>query len=280
MNAAEFFRALDDSDLDPYECRFLMRVWRRGKCWEKLAKISQETGMSIGKASEVRRALLAKGWLMEAVHEDRIVFQVALPDCCSVSRNENEIHYVKPEFHEVKPNFHQVGALPFNSQKEDLPIKYISAPGEEAAASGDEEAAAKLLAWQAIVGLIEFWEQLTKRNRPPQNPDAFRDSWLKPFNEIWIACGRDTATAKAKIQAVRNDMLAQGLTILDPAKLPGHVQTMIDRELLPMTARMNGNGSGHVNLKNDPDAREAHNRAVFDQVAQEIESGEWSPWTI
>ena len=32
------------------------------------------------------------------------------------------------------------------------------------------------------------------------------------------------------------------------------------------------------NLKSDPIAREAHNRAVFEQVAQEINTGDWTPW--
>lgn len=33
------------------------------------------------------------------------------------------------------------------------------------------------------------------------------------------------------------------------------------------------------NLKGDPNAREAHNRAIFEQVAQEINTGDWTPWT-
>ena len=37
-------------------------------------------------------------------------------------------------------------------------------------------------------------------------------------------------------------------------------------------------GNGYKNLRNDPDARESHNRAVLDEVAKEIQSGEWSPW--
>ena len=36
--------------------------------------------------------------------------------------------------------------------------------------------------------------------------------------------------------------------------------------------------NGYKNFRNDPDARESHNRAVLDEVAKEIQSGEWSPW--
>ncbi len=295
MKAVDFFRALDDSDLDPYETRFLLRVWRRGQCWESPDSIAESTGMSRRKVYQVRKKLLETGWLVLVEVPGHLAYQVAIPAAENAVEIEESnvvdvhevhtdavvsVHDVHKVVHHVHKPVHQVHALPINRTKEDYPSKYIHAP--EAAASGngagEEDDGWKQEAWEAIVDLIEFWEQLTRRKAPPQKSDVFRDSWLKPFNEIWIACGHDVDAAKAKIQAVRNDMLAQGLTILNPAKLPGHVQTMIDRELLPLTQRMNGNG--HVNFKNDPEAREAHNRAVFDQVAREIEKGEWSPWTI
>ncbi len=276
MKIAEFFRAVDDSDLSVYEKAFVLRVWRRGQCWEKLESIANTTGMSIGKASQVRRDLLAKGWIVEAVADGRIVYEVAIPNCCNTSPSESEFHQVKPEFHQVKPEFHQVSALPFNRQKEDSPIKYMSAPGESAPV--DDEQEAKQRAWEATADLIEFWEQLTKRKRPPLESADFRDKWMRPFNEIWIACGRSVDAAKAKIQAVRDGILAGGGRIFDPAKLPGHVQALVDAELLPMTARLNGNG--HANYKNNPEAREAHNREVMAKVAADIESGAWSPWQI
>ena len=138
-----------------------------------------------------------------------------------------------------------------------------------------------IAAREATFGLIAFWEELTKRKRP-DDETLFREKWLKPFNEIWIACGRNLDTAKAKVQAVRNSILAGGGRIFDPSKLPAHVQALVDVELLPMTAALNGNGhsNGRVNFRNDPEAREAHNRAVFAQVAAEYESGEWTPWTV
>ncbi|CUS05423.2 protein of unknown function [Candidatus Promineifilum breve] len=302
MKAIDFFRALDDSDLDPYETRLLIRVWRRGQCWETLESIAESTGMSIGKASQARNRLEQIGWLIKSKIDGRKVYEVALPDVETASISEPEIspdesvispheenlhhmkpefHHMKPEFHHMKPEFHQVGSLPLIGPKEVDPIKYIYArEGSAAPDDDDSDGEALQRAREAIAELIEFWEELTKRKPPSRKSDAFRDNWLKPFNDIWLTCGRNVDVAKAKVQAVRNDMLAQGLTILDPAKLPGHVQTMIDRELLPLTQRMNGNGNGHANFKNDPMAREAHNRAVLAQVAQEIESGEWSPWTI
>lgn len=284
---AAFFRALDDSALDVYETRFLMRVWRRGTCWEKLQSIADTTGMSVGKASQVRRNLLDNGWLIEVIDNGQVAYQVSIPtveevqevkpivvDVQEVKSIVAEFHVVEPDFHEVKPDFHEVSALPINRQIEDIPINHLRAHGEGSSDDGDREALQR--AWEAIVDLIEFWEALTKRKRPPQDSNDFIDLWLKPFNEIWIACGRSVDAAKAKIQAVRNDMLAQGLTIFNPAKLLSHVQTMIDRELLPLTTRMNGNG--HTNLRNDPDAREARNRAVLEKVSNELSTGEWTPW--
>lgn len=245
VKIADFFRALDDSTLSPYEVRFLLRVWRRGKCWEKLQAIATGTGMSVGKASEVRRDLLASGWLDAYEYEGRIVYEVAIPDCCSVSCNENDIHYVKentdvvkPDFHHMKPDFHVVGALPINRQNEDHTIK-SSTRGR----GDDDEQLAKERAISATLELIEFWEQLTKRKAPPAEAETFRENWFKPFNQIWITCGRSVDAAKAKVQEVRDSMLGDGRRIFDPSKLPAHVQAMVDAELLPLTQRMNGKGA-------------------------------------
>jgi hypothetical protein len=265
MKAIDFFRALDDSDLDPYETRFLLRVWRRGQCWETLESIANSTGMSLGKASQVRNRLEQLGWLVKSKTDGRKVWEVALPgeempsilepeispddDDISpgeivISPHEEIFHQVKPEFHQVKPEFHVVGALPLIGPNEVDPIKYRGETTHDAATldgDEDEERAATRRAIDATLELVQFWQELARRKRP-KDEGVFRETWFKPFNEIWIACGRDVDAAKAKVQAVRNDMLSQGLTIFSPGKLAGHVQTMIDRELLPLTQRMNGNG--------------------------------------
>jgi hypothetical protein len=94
-------------------------------------------------------------------------------------------------------------------------------------------------------------------------------------------CGRSLDTAKAKVQAVRDSILAGGGRIFDPSKLPAHVQALVDAELLPMTAALNGsNGNGYrPNFRNDPEAREAHNRKVMAEVAADLANGGWSQWT-
>lgn len=281
VKATDFFRALDDSGLDVYETRYLLRVWRRGTCWEKLDGIAKATRMSIGKASQVKKDLTAKGWLKEVVADGRVAYQVDIPNVVvfhQVKQDVEEFHEVKPEFHQVKSDFHVVSALPLIDQNEDHPIKYIQPePGDSPLQADPELIAAR----EATFSLIAFWEELTKRKRP-DDETLFREKWLKPFNEIWIACGRNLDAAKAKVQAVRNSILAGGGRIFDPSKLPAHVQALVDVELLPMTAALNGsNGNGYrPNFRNDPEAREAHNRAVFAQVAAEYESGEWTPWTV
>ena len=238
VKTADFFRALDDSGLDVYETRYLLRVWRRGKCWEKLQSISETTGMSVGKASKVRRDLVAAGWLTEVIHEGHVAYEVTIPDCCIVSPHETEFHEVKPEFHQVKPEFHVVQALPINRQNEDHNTKLSARGGGD-----DDEQLAKERAISATLELIEFWEQLTKRKAPPVEAETFRENWFKPFNQIWITCGRSVDAAKAKVQAVRDSMLGDGRRIFDPSKLPAHVQAMVDAELLPLTQRMNGKGA-------------------------------------
>ena len=302
VGTADFFRAVDDSDLDMYEARFLVRVWRRGTCWEKLQNISDATGMSIGKASQVRKTLLAKGWLKEIAADGRIAYQVAIPPITEDSTAESivvEVHDVKPEFHEVKsivvevhevevefhqvkPEFHVVDALPINRQNEDHTINHLYAPAPAAAPlPRDSQADPELIAArEATLGLVSFWEELTKRTRPDDDAQ-FREKWVKPFNAIWIACGRNLDTAKAKIQAVRNSILAGGGRIFDPSKLPAHVQALVDAELLPMTAALNGsNGNGYrPNFRNDPEAREAHNRKVMAEVAADFATGGFTSWT-
>jgi hypothetical protein len=297
IGTADFFRAVDDSDLDMYEARFLMRVWRRGTCWEKLQNISDATGMSIGKASQVRKALLAKGWLKEIAADGRVAYQVAIPPAAEsivvevhdvkpefheVKSIVVEVHEVGAEFHQVKPEFHEVHALPINRQNEDHTIKFISTPAPAAAPPPrDSQADPELIAArEATLGLVAFWEELTKRTRPDDDAQ-FREKWVKPFNAIWIACGRNLDTAKAKVQAVRNSILAGGGRIFDPSKLPAHVQALVDAELLPMTAALNGsNGNGYrPNFRNDPEAREAHNRKVMAEVAADLAKGGFSAWT-
>lgn len=285
----EYLRAIDDSDLDVYEARYLIHIWRRGACWETVRKVGELCGMSKSQAHRAKASLLRKGWLTEGVEAGRFVQRVALPPVGIVvvvpgrdKMEEDAVVFVPtgdtvvPTRDKLVPTRH---TLPLIEQNEMNPTKCLSAPepGDSPSQVDPELIAAR----EATFGLIAFWEELTKRKRP-DDETLFREKWLKPFNEIWIACGRNLDTAKAKVQAVRNSILAGGGRIFDPSKLPAHVQALVDVELLPMTAALNGNGhsNGRVNFRNDPEAREAHNRAVFAQVAAEYESGEWTPWTV
>lgn len=240
ISFTDMLRAIDDSDLTPYEMRYVIRVWRRGACWETVKTTRETTGMSAGQISKVRNSLLEKGWLIRVVAAGKFAFRVAIPDVAIV-HTVNDVHAMNGNVHTVNENVHVVRTLPLIEQQEVNPIKYDGAHTNGAPESGGEgeEARATRQAIAAILELTEFWQDLTRRRRPPDE-GIFRETWFKPFNDIWIACGRDVDAAKAKVQAVRNDMLAQGLTIFDPGKLAGHVQTMIDRELLPLTQRMNG----------------------------------------
>ena len=228
----EYLRAIDDSDLDPYEKTYLLRVWRRGTCWEKVESIAKSTKMSRRQAFYARASLVAKGWLTEAVSDGRMGYVVAMPDCCVSAPDALDVHTVHEPVHHMHEPVHHMHALPLIEQQEDYPIKYFSAP------EVDPELIA---AREATFGLIAFWEELTKRKRP-DDETLFREKWLKPFNEIWIACGRNLDVAKAKVQTVRNNILAGGGRIFDPSKLPAHVQALVDVELLPMTAAFSGNG--------------------------------------
>lgn len=285
----EFLRAIDDSGLDPYEVRYLLHVWRRGACWETVRKVGTLCHMSKSQAHRARVSLLSKGWLTETDEAGRTVQRVALPTSSPVAAVPTgdklvlDTVAVVPTRDSYVPTGDKLvptrTTLPLIEQNEIDPSKCLSAlPAEPPLSPVDPELVA---AREATFGLIAFWEELTKRQRPDDDA-AFREKWVKPLNAIWIMCGRNLDAAKAKVQAVRNSILAGGGRIFDPAKLPAHVQALVDAELLPMTAALNGNGraNGYTNYRNDPDAREARNRAVMAEVAREIESGEWTPWTI
>lgn len=284
----DILRALDDAKLEPSATRLLLHYWRVGVCWETRRTTAEKTGMSVGSVHKWHIWLEKNGYIELAQKGDRMGFRLRIEALIPVENGRSEyeqtqqadvvlVHNLGVDVQNMNANVQNLGTLPLSIQKEEYLPKVITAREESAAVNGEGEGW-KQEAWEAIRELILFWEQLTKRKAPPQKSEAFLENWFKPFNQVWIICGNDVDAAKAKIQAVRNDMLAQGFTLFDPAKLPGHVQTMVDRELLPMTARLNGNGN--MNFKDNPAAREAYNRAVLEQVAQEIKSGEWSPWTI
>ena len=251
VNTADFFRAVDDSDLDVYETRYLMRVWRRKVCWEKVDNIAAAIGVSRRQAYYARASLLDKGWLVEVVADGRVAHSVAIPDCCISAcdaQDVQDVHEVVHEVHEpvhtVHEVVHEVHALPINRQNEDHTIKFKSAPAPTAAPPTPSTDPELIAAREATFSLIVFWEELTKRRRPG-NDDQFREKWVEPFNQIWIMCGRSLDAAKAKVQAVRDSILAGGGRIFDPSKLPAHVQALVDAELLPMTTALNGNGRGN-----------------------------------
>ena len=177
IKATDFIRALDDSDLDVYETRYLMRVWRRGHCWERLKSIADTTGMSIGKASQVRKELLTKGWLLATVKDGRAGYEVSIPNCCIVSPNEDKFHEVKPEFHEVKPEFHDMSALPINRPKEDYNTK------------GND--------------LDELRDHFTNRTAifPNDRTGRYERDWSEPLGKLLELAQGDAAAAAAMIDA-------------------------------------------------------------------------------
>ena len=65
----ETLRAIDDlSELDVYEFRLLVHLWRVGVSWESTRTLAGKCNMSIGKAHQAQKALLEKGYL---VHQER-----------------------------------------------------------------------------------------------------------------------------------------------------------------------------------------------------------------
>jgi hypothetical protein len=233
MKCHDFFRALDESDLDTYEIRYLLRVWRRGQCWETIRKTEATTkGLSTASISRARRQLVEKGWLTMTEANGKIAYEVAVPNVVLVTESNSDVTTSNGVVTQGNNLVTDRRALPLIEQNEDHTIK-----ANGAHAQCDPEAQAAI---DATLALVDFWSQLIKRQPPGARTEEFVEKWFKPFNGIWISCGRDIDAAKAKVQAVRDDFLARDSAIFDPSKLPAHVQAKIDAELLPLTKRMNG----------------------------------------
>lgn len=184
MKATDFFRALDESDLDPYEARYLMRVWRRGACWEKIDSIAKSTGMSRRRAYYTRAALLEKGWLVEVVADGRIAYSVAIPSCCVSAPDAQDVHDVHEQVHTVHEIVHDVHALPINRPKEDYSSKATTtvAPSDP------------------VTALAEHFYRRT--NIPPDSRrPRYEPDWIIPLKNILDMCHGDLETAKALLSA-------------------------------------------------------------------------------
>jgi len=187
MKATDFFRALDDSDLDPYETRYLLRVWRRGSCWEKVDSIAKTTGMSRRQAYYARASLLEKGWLTEDVQNNRVVYVVAIPSCCvdaHDAQDVQEMHEVVQEVHEVVQEMH---ALPIKRPKEDHNTKARAAAPPTA---------------DPIEELDRHFHAITLLH-PPVDPKSYVRTWEEPLRTFLAHAQGDVEKAKELIaQAV------------------------------------------------------------------------------
>jgi hypothetical protein len=204
MKATDFIRAIDASDLDPYEMRYLIRVWRRGTCWEKLTSIAESTGMSLGKASQVRRDLVEKGWLVMVEEGGRIAYQVAVPgveDVHEVKVSVVEFHDMKQEFHEVKPEFHDMSALPINRPKEDHSYK------------------------QPVDELREYFVTRTTI-QPNSYNGAYEQNWREPLSTILAQVSGDVDRAKGLIDASLEVAWGSGGGKTYPVSSPKSIRTI------------------------------------------------------
>ena len=186
MKATDFFRALDDSDLDPYETRYLMRVWRRGQCWEKVDRIAETTGMSRRQAYYARASLLEKGWLVEVIAAGRVAYSVTIPDCCVSAPDAQVVQDVHSEVHTMHEVVHDMHALPINRPKEDHPTKATAATAT--AAPQDDP----------IAELAEHFYRKTGFIPDPRRPMNELD-WLTPLASILKMGGGDVEVAKTLI---------------------------------------------------------------------------------
>lgn len=65
--SARTLRRIDDANLDVYQYRMLMHIWRVGLSWESTRTLAAKCRMSVGQVSKTKRWLLEEGWLEQTI---------------------------------------------------------------------------------------------------------------------------------------------------------------------------------------------------------------------
>lgn len=80
MKFTEQLRAIDDADLDPYQFRLVMHIWRVGNCWESVRTTAQKCKMSVGKVSQAISELLQLNIIERVAVNGKMVLRVCSSD--------------------------------------------------------------------------------------------------------------------------------------------------------------------------------------------------------
>ena len=179
----------DDLGLDPYEFRLLAHYARVGDCWESVRTTGQKCRMGIGKVSEVRRALEARG-LISVRESARGTLHIRVMDLWP----ENFARYA--------------GRAPAEE----------SASGEKE--SGEARPAQRKPSQQDIVRRqAEAAFIASTRLQVPGRKSEAGELWWYPLREICQLAGWEAGRAERLIQRAVTRLRADGLTVSSPKSI-------------------------------------------------------------
>lgn len=128
----EILRAIDDADLDVYEFRMWVHIWRVGTSWESLRTVARKCGMSLGRASKARQSLFDRNMLVYQQRNGKLGLAAVLrssgeqcspdeqPQHSNRSPGEQNVHLMNTDVHQVNDSVHQVNAILSMPLEEDL----------------------------------------------------------------------------------------------------------------------------------------------------------------
>ena len=137
----ERLRAIDDADLDVYEFRLYMHIWRVGVSWENQRTMAKKCNMSLGKVNQARQSLLDKSLLTYERKDGRLGLAAVL---CSQDEQtqqyhvadvhdvNTDVHVVNTDVHVVNTDVHVVNAI-LSKPLEDMPIEVSNLKREKIA---------------------------------------------------------------------------------------------------------------------------------------------------
>jgi hypothetical protein len=235
-------RRIDDADLDVYQYRMLMHIFRVGQSWETLETLSEKCNMSLGKASGVRNWLVKEGWLAWGrARNGKMALSV-------VSPHEEIQQNISPHETEISPHETEI------SPHENPTIKStsLSMPNEEAPPSpngnglwqeGETEGAelydppkpnqAEQLEadWLALVGKTQA-----------TYGDTRETDYLEPARILLERCAGDMSRAWELLKTKRQDMLSDNKTPFRIAAVVPAIFADLDKAPVAMGYEPNEDG--------------------------------------
>lgn len=165
----ETLRAIDDSDMDVYEFRLMVHIWRVGVSWENTRTLAAKCNMSLGKVYQVQKSLIEKGHLVHQERGGRVGLAVAIRSPHEQTQ-QLDSSVCSPDEQECSPheqNVHHMNAIlnqPYKSTNED----YETTPPEPE---------------QPIEAIREHFVRQTAL-QPNDRTGSYERDWSKPLEKL------------------------------------------------------------------------------------------------